>query len=111
MKTIIRWISGVHGEHDGPVEIEKEFDLSVILRIGEELDLCFHPVPPCKAPDGSLGPDPRGFESVVATTVADVRWTLLETGELVLKIIVEDQMGLEADEMQGLLALGWKPGV
>ena len=108
MKTMISWTSH-NGEH-GPDVLERGFDLGVLPRAGEELYLRFHPVPPRLAPDGSAGPDGRGFESVVGTTVDCVRWTLLETGDLVTVISIEDTMGLEKDELAGLLALGWKKG-
>jgi hypothetical protein len=108
MRAMISWTSH-NGEH-GPDVLEREFNLEVLPRAGEELCLHFHPVPPHLAPDGSAGPDGRGFEGMAGTTVDCVRWTLLETGDLVPVICIEDTMGLEEDDLAGLLALGWKKG-
>jgi hypothetical protein len=106
MKTIVYWTS--HNGENGPDTLMKEFDLSVIPRVGEELCLSFRHSPPMPAPDGSDGPDHRGLESHIGTSVIHVAWQLLETGELVPEISIEDSLGLEEAELAGLLALGWK---
>jgi len=92
MRTIIKWTSD--NGANGPDELERELDLAVIPRIGEELHLCFYSVPP----------------HLARTSVTMVRWVMdaITGGQLVPEIYIEDRMGLEVGEMEGLKALGWK---
>lgn len=105
MKAIIRWTS--YDGENGVDELVKEMDLDVIPRIGEELYVQFFPGSSRLEPDDSSLVS-EDVEHYVDAMVTNVRWLLRATGKMVPEIYISDRMGLEGDEMEELMATGWK---